>query len=421
MQCRLVPLNRITEDDERAWADLARRACEPNPFMEPDFLVPYAQVAVGKGHRFRRYMEVALAEEDGQAHACLPVCLDRAVGGFPYRFVTTQVRGGIECGTPLMDPDRGPAALTAILSALSHRRRLINGRLLNVVRLSQDGPAFRALELAAQAAGFPFIVHESYDRGFLSRRATHDSDELCDPKFRKNLRRLQRRLHEELGGEPGLVNATSDPRAPERYLALEASGYKAGIGAAMLGNPGEAEWFCELCRRFAAAGRLYILELLAGGHTVAMRVWLRGGDGLFGFKTTYDQRYARYGPGLQLYVAARQYFQAETTAEWLDTCASRDNDLLLRLFPERRRTASVFIALSRNPLDRAVARSLAAVRPAHRWAYQRLHAGDGTKGGGRQSPGPAVNGKGPGRKQARPPAPRELVASRLAGFSDAER
>jgi hypothetical protein len=351
-------------------------------------------------------MEVAFAEEDGQVHACLPVCSARAIGGFRYPFVTTQVRGGIECGTPLMDAGRGPAAMTAILAALSQRKNVHRGRLLNVVRLSQDGPVFRALGVAARTAALSFVVHESYDRGFLARRPPPGCEQLHDQKFRKNLRRLRRRLQEELGGEPCLVERTGDPGAVERYLALEASGYKARIGAALLASPAEAEWFRELCRRFAASGRLHILELVAGGQTVAARIWLRGGDGLFGFKTTYDERYARFAPGLQLYVAAQQYFHTDTDAKWVDTCAARDNELLLRLYPDRLRTASVFIPLSHNPLDSAVARSLAVVRPAHRWAYDRLHPSNGAQGKGiTHGHGAPVHGQvmsGPGASASTP-------------------
>ena len=119
----------------------------------------------------------------------------------------------------------------------------------------------------------------------------------------------------------------------------------------MTTQTGESEYFGEICRRFAASGRLHLLLLEAGGQTLAMSVWLRGGEGFFLFKISYNEQYARYGPGALLHIAGMEYFHAATDADWIDTCTCRDNEIILRLYPDRRQTAGVFMPLSRNPLD----------------------------------------------------------------------
>ena len=369
MQARVVRLRDISPRDEQAWRDLSCRAAEPNPFMEPDCLL---SVALHEG--FGDEIDIVLAEEGGRAHACIPI---RALwkSPFPYPFVTTKVHRTFGCGTPLVDTERGAEAMAAILSALSERRRIARARALDLPYVSQDGPVFDDLATAAQMANLPFFVHESFDRGLLRRRPEPGYEQLYDSKVRGELRRRRKRLAEELGTEPVLVDRTADPEAAGRFLRLEGSqGYKVGTdGLAMTTVAGEPEFFADMCRRFAAAGRLHLLALEAGGVTLAMNVWLRSHDGLFMFRITYDERYARYGPGILLQMASMEYFHTATDANWIDTCTYRDNETLLRLYPDRRRIAGIFVPLSRNPLDRAAIHSLMAVRPVHKWLYDRRH------------------------------------------------
>jgi hypothetical protein len=351
--------------------------------MEPDCVVPYQHVPVGPEEGFKTEIEVGFAEEGGRLYACLPVRSVGVIGGFPYPFLSNEVRRDTECGTPLLDQQRGVEAMATILSGLSRRTRLGQARILNMTRVSQDGPVFAMLQAATRRVGFPLVVHESYERGLLNRRSAGGYLALQDQKARKEMRRLRRRLSAQAGGEVRLVDHSSRPGAADRYLALEESGYKVNIDAAMTGRPGEAEWFRDLCRRFAAAGRLHMLGLLAGEDTVAAMVWLRAGNGLFGFKMSYDERYASCSPGLQLMVDAMEYFHVATDADWLDSCGAHGNEMLLRLHPDRRVVASLFIPLSKNPVDWAVARSLSTLRPAHRWAYDRLHPLKENRGRGR--------------------------------------
>src|SRR5208282_1528650 len=95
-----------------------------------------------------------------------------------------------------------------------------------------------------------------------------------------------------------VVDRGNDPSAIDDYIKLEASGYKSRTGVAMTTVPGEPEYFTDMCKRFLAAGRLHVLTLEVGGRTVAMEIWVRGGEGLFLIKISYDEEYARFGPGV---------------------------------------------------------------------------------------------------------------------------
>ena len=167
-----------------------------------------------------------------------------------------------------------------------------------------------------------------------------------------------------------LVDRTADPVAVDEYIALEARGYKGAQGIAMTAVPGEPEYFADMCRRFAAAGRLRLLALQAGDQLLAMEIWVRGGQGLFMFKISYDDHYARFGPGVILQTEAKQVFHDETDAQWIDTCSSEGNESLLRLYPERRRIEMLAVILGKSVVDRAVVALFEAARPLHKRWYE---------------------------------------------------
>jgi Acetyltransferase (GNAT) domain len=369
MHCRIVPLREVDGRDEHAWRQLATCAAEPNPLMEPECLLPAA-----RHQTFGGELEIAFAEEGDRFYGCMPLRSVRRYLRFPYPFVTTQVRRTIECGTPLVDAERGAEGLATIFSALSKRRTIAGSRVLVVPKISCDGAVFDAFQVATRTVGLPYFVYDSWERGALKRRHDNDYERSFTRNLRKSLGQMRRRFREEFETEPRLVDQTSDPGAVDRYLFLENSGYKGETGVAMATTAGESESFRDLCRRFATAGRLHILALMADEQTIAMEIWLRGGDTQFRYKMSYDERYARCGPGLQMQVAAMHYFHDATNAEWIDTCTARDNQMALRLYPERRRAAYVLVPLSKNPVDRLAVRAFLIARPVHRWIYNQMHS-----------------------------------------------
>ena len=100
-------------------------------------------------------------------------------------------------------------------------------------------------------------------------------------KSRRELRRGSRRVAEDLGAEPTLVDRTADSEAVQRFLCLEESGYKAVAGLAMTNHSGEPEFFAAMCREFLSAnGRLHLLALEA----LEVRHWRCA----FGFEVVKD-------------------------------------------------------------------------------------------------------------------------------------
>ncbi len=358
----------ISADDEHSWRDLGTRAIEPNPFCEPDCVIPAAI-----HQAYGAEIGLVVAEDQGRFMACVPFRYTTR-WKIPYPVVTSQVRRMPYLGTPLVDESAGVEAVATLLAGLTEQRRVHRGRILHLEAIAADGPVAGLFRSAIAQLSLPSSVLYSYERGVLRRRDDANYEQIHSSKTRYNLRRQLRQLSEHFaGGEVSVVERGNDPSAIDDYIKMEASGYKVRTGVAMTTVPGEPEYFTDMCKRFLAAGRLHVLALEVGGRTVAMEIWVRGGEGLFLIKISYDEEYARFGPGVLLQTAALKDFNSRTDAQWIDTCTSADNEILLRLYPDRRQVEALLIVLGRNAIDRTVVRGFLAARPLHRRIYQWRH------------------------------------------------
>jgi CelD/BcsL family acetyltransferase involved in cellulose biosynthesis len=367
MEGRIAPVRTLSPDDEAAWTALAARAAEPNPLYEPNCVVPAA-----RHQTFGDEIHVVFAEEGGRIYGCMPV---RQLGqwrSFPYPFVVTQVRRMIYCGTPLVDPGRGDEAFATMLDALRADRRLTRGRVLVVQELTQDGPVDRAVAAGAATQALPIYRYESWERGIVNRRDDGNYEGQQSRRDRKELARCRRRLTDALGTEPRLVDRSADPAAIDEFIALEAAGYKSDADVAVATVPGESAYLREMCARFAADGRLRVFCLEAGGQTLAMQLLLASGVGRFAIKVSYDEQFAKYAPGVLLHFAAMEACFDEGDAEWIDTCSSPRFEVLMRIYPDRRRITSYFVPLGRNPIDRLAVKAFMALQPLHKKLHDRL-------------------------------------------------
>ena len=381
MSWRILQVSEVAGTDESAWRDLADRAVEPNPFYEPDCLIP-----ASKHQTFGNDIKLAVAESDGRFYGCVPF---RAVNRwkFPYPVLTSQVRRMNGLGTPLIDPERGVDAATALLRAVADEMSPLHGRIFVLDTSGAGGPVALYLREATRKLGFWLCAYQTFDRGMLVRSEGPEYEKTVSYKSRRNLRRQMRLLGEAIGTPAELVDRSNDPGAIDDYIALEALGYKSKKGIAMTTVPGEPEYFKEMCSRFMASGRLQLLALQAGPQTIAMQMWIKGGEGAFLIKGSYDETYAQFGPGVLLHTFAIDFFNKETDSEWMDSCTGPDHKLLFRLWKGTRPIEMLAIGSSR--IDHAVVKGFMAARPLHRRYFELTrpnHAVPGNEGNSAVTP-----------------------------------
>lgn len=328
-------VDELTNRDLDAWRTLANRAAEPNPFFEPAFVM----AAV---HHLRADDVSLLVVEKGREWiACLPVESRSLWHRYPARWLTTWLHPYCFLGTPLVDRDRCDEAVEALVNAIHESGRL---RLVALELLGSSGPVSNALTRALAEQRKPGFTFESFERAALHRR--HEPtylDQTLRPSRRKELRRLERRLGEQLKGATTVWNATEEPRAIEDFLRLEASGWKGREGTALSSNPEHAAFFREFCSSLQEDGRVQLLVLGTPARAIAMQCNILAGRAVFCFKVAYDERFARYSPGMQLEVHAVDDFHAQSGVSMMDSCADSNNNLVNRLWPDRVSLATVVV------------------------------------------------------------------------------
>jgi CelD/BcsL family acetyltransferase involved in cellulose biosynthesis len=351
MDVRSVPVRDLSGRDLDAWHDLAGRAAEPNPFFEPEFLLPAAAHLSGGDD-----VSLLVATEDGDWTACLPVRSERLGGVVPA--VASWRHVYCFLGTPLVDSSRLDQALESLLGHVAASPR---SPMLVINRLGTGGPVADALTRVQLSNGLASMVHLPFERAILRRRAEATYTHHMRPHHRRELKRLSRRLGEELGVSLRVLDRSGELSAVDDFLALEAAGWKGHSNTAIGSDPAHRGFFAEVCARFGELGRLQLLALEADGRTLAMKCNLIAAPGSFAFKIAYDEELRRFSPGVQLERATIDVFHEEREEEWLDSCAAPDNEMINRLWPDRRGILTALI--SKRGVRSVVSRS--GLRAAH--------------------------------------------------------
>jgi CelD/BcsL family acetyltransferase involved in cellulose biosynthesis len=328
----LIDLGALTPGGDAAWRDLAGRALTPNPFFEPD------AVLAAHAHLGATATGLLVVREGGRWTACLPVRRVRVAGrGLVLR---SWLHLYAFLGMPLVDREQPVRALEALLAA--GVRENLSGVLI-LQKLPTDGAAAAAVHEALAACDLVTLLEISHERATLQRIEGDGYLEHLGSHHLREMRRLSRRLSDELGSPAEVVDRALDRAAVETFLRLEATGWKGRQGTAMASQLGDAEFFRALCDGFRASGRLQLLALEAGGRTAAMKCNLSAGSGLFCFKIAQDDELNRFSPGVQLEHANVACFAERRTELWMDSCAAPDNAMINRLWSDRRAVADVVV------------------------------------------------------------------------------
>ncbi|MDQ1397982.1 MAG: hypothetical protein QOG64_3241, partial [Acidimicrobiaceae bacterium] len=335
MRATIVPLADLSAARVEQWRRLAADALEPNPFSEPELVLPAA-----------RYLGcppagLLVVDADGELVLCAPVMTQpRWRRMVPVPVLASWHHDYCSLETPLVGRREPVGAWQAVLEHGASARG--GATLLMIDELGAGGTVERAMNEAASAGGTAVGTYRSSDRALMERGAGGDRLQI-GVNHRKALRRHQRRLAGDLGGPLRVVDTGGDTEAIEAFLALEAAGWKGAAGTAMATRPGHADFFREMCRGFAATGRLHMLALAGDRGVAAMQCNVRSGDTIFCLKVAYDEAHARSSPGLQLELAAASWFIDDTAAARMDSCAEPHNEMLNRLWPRRRAVKGIVL------------------------------------------------------------------------------
>lgn len=338
-------------DHIAAWDELAAAAVEPNPFYESWMLLP-AIDAYARGRALR--FVLAYAERAGCAPAlCGFFPLERMASyrGLPFGHVQLWHYPHRYLGTPLLSRSHASGCLQAFLAWLAESG---DASMMSWGRVAGDGAFYCALQDALRAEERRSFVGQAFSRAML--RPREDAEAYLRASLsgaaRKEFRRLERRLSES-GGLRYEVLQPGAPAGPwvERFLALEARGWKGRGGSALACSDRGRRFFTAMATEAGRRGRLMMLALAAGARTVAMKCNFLAHDGAFAFKIAYDEDYARFSPGTLLELENIRELHRRPALRWMDSCAEAEHFMANRLWQERRAIVSVITATGRATGD----------------------------------------------------------------------
>lgn len=367
LSTRYVPAREIDGELVAAWRGLADRAAEPNPFQEPDVVLPAIHHLAG-----RVRVGLITVSAGSRLLATLAVIWPlrlpaEAWWRVPVPALQAWTEPFMQLSTPLVDRDRTEDAVGALVRLPAP----VMSRVPLAMRyLGDDGPVSRALDSALTARGQQVIRLKTYERAVMVRDAAAPPSKNKRSRHRK-IRNQRDPMAAQLG-EVQVQDRSRDPEAVEQFLALEAAGWKGAQGTALASTPATAAWFRDVCSRFRAAGRLELLALTAGDHITAMQCNFRAADWSFHAKSAYAENLAEHRPGMQLLVHNIDEMAGGEIAV-RDSVTMADNQLFNQVWSERRTMSTVLIP----PPGRAVTTAIHAVGWAHR---QRSRIGSGAAG-----------------------------------------
>jgi len=235
-------------------------------------------------------------DADGRLAAALPLLVGRGrLHGVPVRELVAAANVH-SCRFDLLadDPDRAAAAF------LAHLARDPGWDLLRLIDLPGNGHAASVLD-AARAASLPAGLWRSHGSPVLDLPASEEElDRRLSSQLRATVRRRRRRLAEL--GELTFGRRDRDESLEELRdcFELERNGWKGRDGTACFQDREALDFYLRLASLAARRGWLALYLLRLDGKPIAFQYGLVHGGVFNLLKLSFDERLAKWSPGLVL-------------------------------------------------------------------------------------------------------------------------
>jgi len=365
-------------DDVRAhWSTLLACADSPNVFMDPVLL--RAAADADRAMPLRAVLAWRTVEGRRRLAGLWAFALTAPPRSIlPMRVLTAPPSSHSYLATPVIDRGVLDETLDAMLDAVAAGA----GPIAALDMMAADDATFAALQRVLARRGSAACVIEETARPKLASGLDGKAylEAALSSGTRKKLRQYRRRLAEKgavtftIADQPAAVRA-----ALEDFLAIEAAGWKGREGTAVLSTSADAAFMRAAVAALAEEGRASVLSLRLDGKPVSMQLVARCGAVAYTWKTTYDEAYQDYSPGMLLLEDYTAAFLADRTIAFVDSCAF-DASSYMAAWQERRPVVELwidarrgrhfsFVALSRaHKLYRRLRRDVkAAVHAWQKW------------------------------------------------------
>ena len=343
------------------WEGLAHAASEVNPFYESWMMAAAmehldaadVQVALvyanktGEPDGRNRPLRTDNAESRGESEliGVFPLQAAKRYKGLPLAHWKLWKHDYCFLCTPLV---RGGCEIAAIGGLIRGLRGYDGPGLIEFGFIGADGPVFDALEKVIEQERAAALSTDQFERATLYTPESYEAyfRETFDGKRRKELTRQGNRLAERGAVAVDCLQACAPPNSwIDDFLRLEASGWKGKELTAFASNDGDRAYFRTIATEAHRRNRLMMLALRVDDKPIAMKFNLLANDAAFAFKIAFDEEWSAYSPGMRLELENVRALCEQKRVKWLDGCADAEHFMANRIWPQRRKMASVLVAL----------------------------------------------------------------------------
>ena len=251
-------------------------------------------------------------------------------------------------GTPLIRDHALTETLEAVIRSLRKPDHKLPDTLL-LPDINLHAPFAKALHEVALSMSLPLQIIRKEERPVLC--ANEDAESYLTNAIGKNHRREYRRLWRRLS-ETGTLeyhiasDKTDISNAFERFLTLEAAGWKGKRGTAFLSKHLDADFARQAIRNLAEHNLVRIHMLMLDDRVIASLVVFIDGDQAWTWKTAYDESLKAFSPGVLLMIEVLKNHLENPALRITDSCAIPDHPVMSRLFHEREHFGTIILGLS---------------------------------------------------------------------------
>jgi Acetyltransferase (GNAT) domain len=336
------------------WEALAATALEPNVFYEA-----WQVIAALQNLNDAPSLELLLVVDEATAppNLCGVFALERSstYRGLPLASLRMWQHKYLFLCTPLVSRTHAHGTLHCFLSWLASAEA--GCEVMSLQGMRADGPFADVLKQALGDLKRPHFEEDRFDRALLEVDAAQDGRAYMDTALSKKKIKEYRRLAQRLSEQGDMRFDQLQPGADlqpwlDEFLGLEASGWKGREGSAFASTEPDRRYFTEIVTQAHARGRLALLALRLNGVAIAMKCNFVGSDGAWSFKIGFEEKYARYSPGVLLELEnIRVAFDersgpdsANVSFPWMDSCAKPGHPMIDHLWRSSRSIATHVIA-----------------------------------------------------------------------------
>jgi CelD/BcsL family acetyltransferase involved in cellulose biosynthesis len=365
----LKPLDVVAVD---RWRDLSTNAIEANGYYLPEWETAVNTTARNRTGAAALTATVHPEDSSSRLIGLMPVVSAWRAYRLPLPVLVNADPYGT-LATPLIDRDLADDAAAQLMQ----KARDAGAHAMVLRDTPIYGAALSAFTRVLEQDGMRPHILTSHLRACLD--ATRDAGDLLREALgQKKLKELRRQRNRLAGHGDVIFSIASTPReiesALERFLDLEASGWKAKRGTALRQHAGDAAFIRRAVPALAAQGQCEIVTLHAGDTPVASAIVLRHLDRAFYFKLGVNECFAKHSPGVQLTLDLTKHLCADPAIKLVDSTAAPDHPMIDPIWRGRLAIGDVLIPLyRRDPLIPAIRFALFLRRAVREPARRIVH------------------------------------------------